>query len=223
MAGNHSFKAGSLWLCNASRVAFSVSCMTPFLIPTKQANCADLIEPKISNHNWLVSDSRSVAIFRNKNADKQITMIGTAHTSPRSVMLVKNSISQIKPDSVVVELDKKRIGYIVTTSTTMNDIDQSMSSSDSDDNFNSISKKLLQLPTTSHTGRKKLSPVDSMGRLLAQVFQSLKSVGFTEGSEFQTAVQAAFAEGASIILGDRDIDVTLRRLAAAVDSTDRDR
>ena len=40
--------------------------------------------------------------------DKEIILIGTAHVSPKSVELVKETIENEKPDSVCIELDENR-------------------------------------------------------------------------------------------------------------------
>ncbi len=172
----------------------------------------------------------NVCVLSNINENRVVTIIGTVHTSRQSVQLVQTLIKSLKPDTVVIELDCKRIGYLVTTGRSAaahisnNSGEAGVDASDgSTAALVSTQRKLIRSPTVDSKLRKVVHAVEPLGALLAQVFRSLRSVGFTSGSEFKTAVEEAFEVGANITLGDRDIDVTLRRLAAAVDSTDKDR
>ena len=45
---------------------------------------------------------------------KTITLIGTAHVSAESITEVENTIRELKPDSVAIELDDKRADSIKT-------------------------------------------------------------------------------------------------------------
>ena len=40
--------------------------------------------------------------------ERTITLIGTAHVSAESITEVENTIKEIQPDSVAIELDEKR-------------------------------------------------------------------------------------------------------------------
>jgi hypothetical protein len=60
----------------------------------------------------------------------------------------------------------------------------------------------------------------TVGRALKSMYQSLGDSGFTPGDEFRTAMTVAQQQGATIVLGDQDVDVTLRRLTQALQSTD---
>lgn len=48
----------------------------------------------------------------------------------------------------------------------------------------------------------------------------MEKLGFTAGGEFKAAVEEARALNAQVLLGDRDVDVTLKRLASALGSVD---
>jgi pheromone shutdown protein TraB len=52
------------------------------------------------------------------------------------------------------------------------------------------------------------------------ITQLLQREGFLAGEEMITSVQEAFNIGATVVLGDRDFDISMRRLAAASKNTD---
>ena len=55
-----------------------------------------------------------------------------------------------------------------------------------------------------------------LGRLIGGMYRQLDSAGFSSGEEFRVAIEEGVRGGANIVLGDRDVDVTLNRLAQAV-------
>ncbi len=63
----------------------------------------------------------------------------------------------------------------------------------------------------------------ALGGVLSQFYKSTESLGFTAGGEFKAAVEESTALGAKVLLGDRDADVTLGRLASAIASVDKER
>ena len=65
-------------------------------------NAAELTLPECSD---------SIVILRNKEG-RQVVLIGTAHISEESVKLVRRTIQTVKPDLVMIELDRKRIGKV---------------------------------------------------------------------------------------------------------------
>jgi pheromone shutdown protein TraB len=52
------------------------------------------------------------------------------------------------------------------------------------------------------------------------MYETLGDSGFKPGDEFRTAMQMAQQQGATIVLGDQDVQVTLRRLTQALKATD---
>jgi pheromone shutdown protein TraB len=65
-----------------------------------------------------------------------------------------------------------------------------------------------------------------VGKVLSSFYKSAESIGFESGGEFKAAVIEGKLVGAKILLGDRDVDITLQHLAAAFqksapDSLDR--
>lgn len=52
------------------------------------------------------------------------------------------------------------------------------------------------------------------------MYSNLSTAGFNPGDEFATAIRAGQEIGAAIVLGDQDVEVTLRRLTQALAETD---
>jgi pheromone shutdown protein TraB len=51
----------------------------------------------------------------------------------------------------------------------------------------------------------------------------VEKLGFVAGGEFKAAVEEARRLGAPVLLGDRDVDVTLQRLVAALGTVNNDK
>jgi pheromone shutdown protein TraB len=61
------------------------------------------------------------------------------------------------------------------------------------------------------------------GKGLSQFYNSVEKLGFVAGGEFKAAVEEARRLGAPVLLGDRDVDVTLQRLVAALGTVDNNK
>jgi pheromone shutdown protein TraB len=59
-----------------------------------------------------------------------------------------------------------------------------------------------------------------VGESVRGMYTKLESEGFKAGDEFATSVREGLAIGSTIVLGDRDVEVTLRRLTRALTKTD---
>ena len=59
-----------------------------------------------------------------------------------------------------------------------------------------------------------------VGDSVKSMYTKLESEGYKAGDEFATSVREGLAIGATIVLGDRDVEVTLRRLTRALTKTD---
>lgn len=59
-----------------------------------------------------------------------------------------------------------------------------------------------------------------VGDAIKKLYQKLESQGFSAGEEFAIAIREGLALNSAIVLGDRDVDVTLRRLTEAFSKTD---
>jgi TraB/PrgY/gumN family len=60
----------------------------------------------------------------------------------------------------------------------------------------------------------------AVGRVVQGMYSNLSSAGFQPGEEFAAAIRAGQEIGATIVLGDQDVQITLRRLAEALSVTD---
>mmetsp|Transcript_4810 Transcript_4810/g.9174 ORF Transcript_4810/g.9174 Transcript_4810/m.9174 type:complete len:512 (+) Transcript_4810:133-1668(+) len=59
-----------------------------------------------------------------------------------------------------------------------------------------------------------------VGNSIKGLYQKLESEGFSAGEEFIVAVREGLNVGSQIVLGDQDVEVTLRRLTEALSKTD---
>lgn len=59
-----------------------------------------------------------------------------------------------------------------------------------------------------------------VGNSVKSMYGKLESEGFKAGDEFAMSVREGLALGSTIVLGDRDVEVTLRRLTQAIAKTD---
>ena len=59
-----------------------------------------------------------------------------------------------------------------------------------------------------------------VGNSVKSMYSKLESEGFKAGDEFAMSVREGLAIGATIVLGDRDVEVTLQRLTRAITKTD---
>ena len=126
-------------------------------------------------------------VERIKLKDKQIILIGTAHVSKESTKLVNEVIDKESPDTVGVELCKKR--------------------------YDSIRKKKKWEDTKITKIIKEGKTQLFLANLLLSSFQ--KRIGedlkVKPGDEMIQAIKAGKKSSAKIVLLDRDIQVTLKR------------
>ncbi len=120
--------------------------------------------------------------------EKQIHLIKTAHVSKASVLEVQETIEQLQPDTVCIELDQRRLDNLFTP--------QDLSS-----------LKLLDV-----IKQKKVWMVVS-NYILANYQKQLASGLDTQvGDEMRMAVKSAQKIGAEIVCIDRDIQITFKRI-----------
>eukprot|EP00250_Pteridium_aquilinum_P011265 c19947_g1_i1 orf=514-2145(-) len=116
-----------------------------------------------------------------------VYLIGTAHVSEESRKEVKAAISLMKPQVVFLELCEKRT-YV-------------------------LRRTHFPVPTVSDMiAMWKEQKVNALGILYSWfVAKVAAKLDIFPGSEFRAAYEEALACGAKVVLGDRDIEVTLRR------------
>ena len=120
--------------------------------------------------------------------DKEIILIGTAHVSKKSAEEVKKVIEEENPDSVCIELDSQRYKAIT----------QGQKWQDTD-----IFKVVKE-------GRALLLLVN----LVMSSFQRkmAKQFGINPGAEMIQGIKSAEETGANLVLADRDIQITFKRV-----------
>jgi len=122
-----------------------------------------------------------------KFEDKQIILVGTAHISKESIILVEETIEKEKPDIIGVELDKERLEQLLS------------------------GRKWEQtnIIDVIKTGKTYLFLLNI---LLSNMQKQLgKSVGIKPGAEMLVAVKKAQETKTPVQLLDRDIRITLKR------------
>jgi pheromone shutdown-related protein TraB len=128
---------------------------------------------------------------------KVLYLVGTAHVSAESVTLVENIINETNPDVIAVELDSQRLEVIKNRRRyEETDIIQIFKSG----------KTLFfiaQLLMTSY--QKKIA----------------KKLGVNPGDEFKKAVNLAEERDAELVLADRNIGITLKRLVRKISFFDK--
>ncbi len=136
-------------------------------------------------------------IHQLKTANKEITLIGTAHVSKESVALVEKVIDEEKPDTVCVELCESRY--------------QSLKSRDQWRNTDIV--KVI----------KEKKAFLLLSHLLLASFQKriAHKLDIKPGEEMIRAIEAADRVNAQIHLADRDVRVTLSRTFRAMGLWDK--
>ena len=120
--------------------------------------------------------------------DKEYILIGTAHVSEASSNEVRETIALEKPDAVAVELCQGRF-----------------------DNINN-ENRFADLDIAGVL--KKGQGLFVLGNILLSSYQKRigDKLGVKPGAEMVAGIEAAKASGASLVLADRPIDITLKRV-----------
>ena len=182
-----------------------------------------------------VDDSISVLVGPN---NQKLTLIGTAHISEESVAQVRRIIRAQAPDTVMVELDPKRIGKLKTGEKfedygfVLPVSSSSSSSSSSASSSAAPGRSLVPAPPQPpavvkavqgstnffQTAANSLAAA-ALGKALSGFYGNVEKIGFTAGGEFKAAGEEARKIDARVLLGDRDVEVTLSHLASALGQT----
>jgi len=162
-------------------------------------------------------------------------MIGTAHISEDSANLVRRTIRNVRPDLVMIELDLKRIGkfdddnklreagFLLPLNTIVDNNSNVLSSSSSTTTttiINNQQKQQIKGFGSIISGWASRLGGLLLGKALGNFYSSIEKLGFTTGGEFKAAIEEGKLIGSKILLGDRDVEITLQRLAKAISMTD---
>ena len=132
-----------------------------------------------------VLSSEDVRVVR--DGDREIVVVGTAHVSRESALLVAEAIRELRPDAVAIELDPKRFEAL-----------------SSPDRFEALDlREVIRTRQLATLG---------LNLALAAYQRSLGvALGVKPGAELLEAARVAEAEGIPVALCDRDVRITLRR------------
>jgi len=120
--------------------------------------------------------------------DKDIYLVGTAHVSQKSVEDVRQTIEKVKPDAICVELCQSRYNALTQR--------------DNWENMNIF--KII---------RERKSTFLLAQLIMTSFYKRLgEKLGVQPGAEMLEAIKLADNAGASLVLADRSIEVTLKRV-----------
>lgn len=141
---------------------------------------------------------------------RTVHLLGTAHISSVSAQLAGRVVRETSPDAVFVELDAKRVDRVF------------LPESEANQQLVSNAPTAVQSKTKSPFGfieTLKKAPAALVGKTISNMYKKLESDGLNAGEEFSVAVNEGLKLNAAIVLGDRDVDVTLQRLTTAISKT----
>ena len=190
------------------------------------------LAPPLALPAWAFVDSSPlcdpcVTTVRSKGG-QEIVLVGTAHISEDSATLVRRVIREIRPDTVMIELDASRASRLMQrrqqTAVAV--------AADAAGTVAAASTPATAAPISAAAKRPAFGMGQVVGRLfkgdfeeassqavgvgLSQMYRQLDEMGFQSGGEFVAAVEEADSLGASILLGDRDARLTVKRLRDAL-------
>ena len=161
-----------------------------------------------------------VLVFRKGN--RWLRIIGTAHISSVSADLARQLVRETSPDAVFVELDLKRIGRAFRSGRPTPGLNIGYQDDKGNLKIGTVAAEVPRSggPVSAMIYKILSKGADVIGNPIQSMYKKLESDGFIPGAEFINAVEEGLDQGATIVLGDRDMDVTLRRIAQALASTD---
>lgn len=184
----------------------------------------------------------SVSVWRQPSTGRLVYILGTAHISSASADLAGLLVDDVRPDAVFVELDAKRVGMKAPKPTDNAGAPATLTTDASKEaprltlppSQQQQSTTILQGPTNAATpssagrgggGGMFVNPATAIGSAavggaIKGMYSKLGKSGFSPGEEFIVAVREGQKVGAKVILGDRDVDVTLKRVSEALRATD---
>jgi pheromone shutdown protein TraB len=177
------------------------------------------------------------------SASRTVHILGTAHISSSSAELAGRMVRDLRPDVVFVELDAKRVARAMPggvgggggAAAAPGGAGAAGNSNDPPPAATTTKTSVIAASPPPRDGASSsattTNPFDVQSRLVDAgskvvgesvrgMYTKLESEGFKAGDEFATSVREGLAIGSTIVLGDRDVEVTLRRLTRALTKTD---
>lgn len=192
----------------------------------------------------------TVSVWKKTDNNRLVFLLGTAHISQVSSELAGRLVRDVHPTAVFVELDLKRVaGQGRISASLPPPVAASNPTTDkvqADTVLNVattppplqvvIPQPILAEPSMGTTNEvlpatKKLKPnwfqrgfvnfaATAVGNAVRGMYSNMDAAGFNPGQEFVEAIRAGQEIGAAIVLGDQDVEITLRRLTQALAVTD---
>ncbi|KAG0566075.1 hypothetical protein KC19_7G036600 [Ceratodon purpureus] len=157
---------------------------------------------KSSKHANAPSDG-TVVYLKNEANGAELYLVGTSHVSQQSADEVRDVIRKVKPDYVMVELDRKRYNSM-------------MQPQGGRDNPFAFFQQMVQTLANGNIGAVgKL-----MGLGLSGFYRLLATRGLQPGQEMKVAIEEGKKVGAKIVLGDQDIDITMKHFGEQMSMSD---
>ncbi|KAL7489034.1 hypothetical protein ACHAW6_014614 [Cyclotella cf. meneghiniana] len=217
---------------NAATTAASSLSIHPRQVAVSTALC----DPSVST--WIKTYDEGAS-----NTLRTVHILGTAHISSASAELAGKMVRELKPNVVFVELDAKRVARAIPGGIGGGEASKAASTvaSSSVGETSSGEQPTVPKAAAAATGgtvtstpasiAPKPNPFDVqsnlvnlgskyVGNAVKGMYGKLESEGFKAGDEFAMSVREGLAIGSTIVLGDRDVEVTLRRLTQALAKTD---
>ncbi len=175
-----------------------------------------------------------------------IYLLGTAHISSTSAELAGNLVKDVNPKGVFIELDPKRVSgtgalaqkfkgdentpappkeskiIVPQISQVPGDGGLTLASAETSSSSPGLPAAAPTPPVRKKEGFNPImqAATAAVGKQLKGLYSRLDSAGFDSGEEFVRAVKEGQKLGADIVLGDRDVEVTLRRVTEGLAKTD---
>eukprot|EP00547_Thalassionema_nitzschioides_P017947 CAMPEP_0194246660 /NCGR_PEP_ID=MMETSP0158-20130606/15374_1 /TAXON_ID=33649 /ORGANISM="Thalassionema nitzschioides, Strain L26-B" /LENGTH=396 /DNA_ID=CAMNT_0038982615 /DNA_START=37 /DNA_END=1224 /DNA_ORIENTATION=+ len=183
----------------------------------------------------------SVSVWNQPSNGRRVYILGTAHISSQSATLAGDLVHDVNPNAVFVELDKKRVKNfdVVPLTDELKKTPTILENSPPTENGNVAGAKKMNAPFVQGpsndlpsgngipSSKQSSSPsagvaigAAAVGTAIKSMYGKMSNQGFNPGEEFVVAMREGQAVGAKVILGDRDVDVTLQRLTQALQQTD---
>ncbi|KAG0580899.1 hypothetical protein KC19_4G208900 [Ceratodon purpureus] len=145
----------------------------------------------------------TVVYLKNEANGAELYLVGTSHVSQQSADEVRDVIRKVKPDYVMVELDRKRYNSM-------------MQPQGGRDNPFAFFQQMVQTLANGNIGAVgKL-----MGLGLSGFYRLLATQGVQPGKEMKVAIEEGKKVGAKIVLGDQDIDITMKHFGEQMSMSD---
>ena len=144
---------------------------------------------------------------------EEIYLLGTSHLSQRSAVDVQTAIDALEPDAVVIELCRSRSGLLYA---------DDVPTDDKASNAFGLSGEGGPLAVLSRSlALGGWAPL--LLRVLLVRLSSQAGAGVAPGVDFRAARRGATASNATLVLGDRPVEITLERAWRALSWGDRGR